>query len=61
MIAWLREHCAVNDPQATATVVLAALDGLIMHRLIDPALGHVDVAGPLLRMANRSDIDQGAR
>ncbi|WP_345496651.1 TetR/AcrR family transcriptional regulator [Nocardia callitridis] len=46
---WFRDQRLVTDPEATATVVLALIDGLIMHRLIDPALRSVDVTGPLLR------------
>lgn len=41
--------------QATAEVLLAAFDGLLLHRLLglvpgDPALGHA-VAAPLRRLA----------
>lgn len=50
------------DGQATAEVLLAAFDGLLLHRLLDPALaspapGGPAVAGPLLRLAGISDVD----
>ncbi|MFG1796309.1 TetR/AcrR family transcriptional regulator [Nocardia sp. NPDC049149] len=47
---WLRDQ-GVADPEATAVFTLAAIDGLILHRMIDPTLGAVDVSGPLLRAA----------
>ncbi|UFS97071.1 TetR/AcrR family transcriptional regulator [Nocardia huaxiensis] len=52
---WFRTRSAIGDPQATAAVVLALIDGLILHRLIDPTLGAVDVTGPLLRAAGLTD------
>jgi AcrR family transcriptional regulator len=44
------------DGQATAEVLLAAFDGLLLHRLLDPALGDpalggLAVAAPLRRLA----------
>ncbi|WP_330180503.1 TetR family transcriptional regulator [Nocardia sp. NBC_01503] len=52
---WFREQGVTTDPEATAAVVLALIDGLILHRLIDPTLGSVDVTGPLLRAAGLTD------
>ncbi|MVU80389.1 TetR family transcriptional regulator [Nocardia sp. ET3-3] len=52
---WFRADGSVPDPEATATVVAALLDGLILHRLIDPGLGSVDVTGPLLRAAGLAE------
>ncbi|WP_225729340.1 MULTISPECIES: TetR/AcrR family transcriptional regulator [unclassified Nocardia] len=46
---------AVPDPAATAVVLTAALDGLILHRLIDPRLGESGVDGPLRRLTGLSD------
>jgi TetR/AcrR family transcriptional regulator, regulator of biofilm formation and stress response len=34
------------DGQATAEVLLAAFDGLLLHRLLDPALGDPALGGP---------------
>ncbi|MEC3953252.1 TetR family transcriptional regulator [Nocardia sp. CDC153] len=51
MAGWFRGNGSVPDPEATAAVVAALLDGLILHRLLDPSLGAVDVTGPLLRVA----------
>lgn len=55
LTGWFREHTAVADPEATATTILALLDGLILHRMIDPGLSAVDVTGPLLRAAGLTD------
>ncbi|MGW4774648.1 TetR/AcrR family transcriptional regulator [Nocardia sp. NPDC004278] len=55
MTAWLREQGATVDPEATAAVVLALVDGLILHRLIDPTLRAVNVTGPLLRAAGLTE------
>ncbi|WP_433680344.1 TetR/AcrR family transcriptional regulator [Nocardia sp. CA-119907] len=55
MADWFRTNGAVTDPEATAAVVAAVLDGLILHRLIDPSLGAVDVTGPLLRAAGLTE------
>ncbi|WP_327138829.1 TetR/AcrR family transcriptional regulator [Nocardia sp. NBC_01327] len=52
---WFRDNSAVPDPEATAAVVVALLDGLILHRLMDPSLGAVDVTGPLLRAAGLTE------
>ncbi|MEV6558244.1 TetR family transcriptional regulator [Nocardia sp. NPDC051756] len=54
MTAWFREQGAA-DPEATAAVVLALIDGLILHRMIDPGLGAVEVTGPLLRAAGLTE------
>ncbi|MFI6367988.1 TetR/AcrR family transcriptional regulator [Nocardia sp. NPDC050630] len=56
MTAWLREQGSTVDPEATAAVVLALVDGLILHRLIDPTLRAVNVTGPLLRAAGLTEI-----
>ncbi|WP_280391313.1 TetR/AcrR family transcriptional regulator [Nocardia brasiliensis] len=51
MTTWFRDQ-GTADPEATAAVVLALVDGLILHRMIDPTLGAVEVSGPLLRVAS---------
>ncbi len=48
--AWLRAGGTAPDPEATAAVLVAVLDGLILHRLIDPRLGELDIEGPLRRL-----------
>ncbi|RDI64642.1 TetR/AcrR family transcriptional regulator [Nocardia pseudobrasiliensis] len=55
--AWLRAGNAGTDPEATAAVLVATLDGLILHRLIDPQLGGLDIRGPLCRLAGLSQND----
>lgn len=47
---WLRTETTVADPEATAVVLVAALDGLVLHRLIDPHIRALDTAGPLRRL-----------
>ncbi|PSR66427.1 TetR/AcrR family transcriptional regulator [Nocardia sp. MDA0666] len=51
IVARLRADGSVPDPEATAVVLVAALDGLVLHRLIDPGLRELDLATPLLRIA----------
>ncbi|MBW1604585.1 TetR/AcrR family transcriptional regulator [Streptomyces sp. JJ66] len=46
---WLRGH-AVPDPEQTAAVLTAALDGVMLHRPLDPGLTSATVA-PVLRRA----------
>ncbi|MFI1920467.1 TetR/AcrR family transcriptional regulator [Nocardia sp. NPDC020380] len=36
MAQWFRDNSTVADPEATAVVIVALLDGLILHRMIDP-------------------------
>ncbi|MFG2311435.1 TetR/AcrR family transcriptional regulator [Streptomyces sp. NPDC048566] len=40
-----------GDAEATAVVLLALLDGLVLHRIIDPDLASIPVTGPLRRLA----------
>ena len=47
---WLRAQ-GVEDAEATAVVLSAALDGLVLHRMLDPELRAASLTGPLLRMA----------
>ncbi|NUR57339.1 MAG: TetR/AcrR family transcriptional regulator [Catenulispora sp.] len=46
---WLNEHGLTVEPDATALVLGALLDGLVLHRLVDPELA-VPVDGPLRRL-----------
>jgi TetR/AcrR family transcriptional regulator, regulator of biofilm formation and stress response len=57
--AWLAAAGTVADPDATAAVLVAVLDGLILHRLIDPQLGELGVEGPLRRLTGISDSGTG--
>ena len=55
---WLRrENADVVDPEASATLLLAALDGLILHALIDPTVRSLDVAHALRRLAGLANPD----
>ncbi|MGK5631276.1 TetR/AcrR family transcriptional regulator [Streptomyces sp. URMC 123] len=47
---WLWESAGVADPEPTAAVLLAVIDGLMLHRLIDPSLTALPVAAPLRRL-----------
>ena len=50
--AWLRRHGRQSDADATATVLAAALDGLFLHRAVDPDLRSTSLREPLLRLAS---------
>ena len=50
LIDGLRTDAVVTDPEATAVVLVAALDGLVLHRLIDPQVRAMDVTSPLQRL-----------
>ncbi|MBF6333057.1 TetR/AcrR family transcriptional regulator [Nocardia transvalensis] len=52
--AWLRAEAAVPDAEATAAVLVAAFEGMILHRLIDPDLRELRIDGPLRRLAGLS-------
>ena len=47
---WLRREGKVIDPEACAAVVIAAMDGLVLHQSIDPELRTLGVATPLRRL-----------
>jgi TetR/AcrR family transcriptional regulator, regulator of biofilm formation and stress response len=51
------------DGNATAEVLLAALDGLLLHRLLDPAVSGLAVGEPLRRLVGTSEsaLVNGAR
>ena len=65
MADWLRrEEAAVVNPEASAALLMAALDGLVLHRLIDPIVRELDVARALRRLAGLQppeEIDGGSR
>ncbi|NRQ38762.1 TetR/AcrR family transcriptional regulator [Nonomuraea sp. NN258] len=48
--AWLRARGHRGDSEAAATVFAAAVDGLMMHRALDPRLDLTRLAGPLRAM-----------
>ncbi|OEU87317.1 TetR family transcriptional regulator [Streptomyces abyssalis] len=52
---WLRAAGGTSgsqdDAEATALLLGAAIDGLVLHRLIDPSLARISVSGPLARLA----------
>lgn len=43
-----------RQPDASATVIIAALDGLLLHRVVDADLDPVALAGPLLAALERA-------
>ncbi|MQA88486.1 MAG: TetR family transcriptional regulator [Streptosporangiales bacterium] len=47
---WLRGHGYDADAEAAAALLAAAVDGLILHRTLDPALDLTAFAGLLRRM-----------
>lgn len=48
---WLDQH-GTPDPDATAAVLAATLDGLALHRAIDPSLRVATLTGPLIRLTS---------
>jgi AcrR family transcriptional regulator len=58
MAGWLAGH-GVADPEAVATVLGAAVDGLVLHRGLDPRLGTSSVAAVLARLVGRTDGTDG--
>ncbi|GAA3221295.1 TetR/AcrR family transcriptional regulator [Nonomuraea helvata] len=53
--AWLRMHGRRSDSQAAATVLAAAIDGLILHHALDPSLNLTALAAPLRAMLLRQE------
>lgn len=51
---WLAHH-GVPEPQATAGVLLASLDGVMLHRALHPGLASADVTTVLRRTLSRGD------
>ncbi|ASU84736.1 TetR/AcrR family transcriptional regulator [Nocardiopsis gilva YIM 90087] len=47
---WLRSRGCGDEADAAATVLAAALDGLVLHRILDPELDLAALASPLRRM-----------
>jgi len=58
--AWLASN-AVVDPETTAAVLGAAIDGLVMQRALDPALTAGAVGPVLNRMLTLIDENAGGR
>ncbi|MFI6711485.1 TetR/AcrR family transcriptional regulator [Nonomuraea sp. NPDC050478] len=48
--AWLRERGHQGDADAVAAVLAAAMDGIVLHRALDPALDPDRLAAPLLAL-----------
>ncbi|QPP08767.1 TetR/AcrR family transcriptional regulator [Streptomyces bathyalis] len=45
-----------DDAEATALLLGAAIDGLVLHRLIDPSIARISVSGPLARLAKVTPV-----
>ncbi|MDF5759097.1 TetR/AcrR family transcriptional regulator [Spongiactinospora sp. TRM90649] len=50
LAGWLREHGHPGDASAAATVLVAAVDGLVLHRGIDPGMDVAALGAPLRAM-----------
>jgi AcrR family transcriptional regulator len=50
LAAWLRRHAAGTDTDATAAVLAAALDGVFLHRALDPSLSATPLRAPFERL-----------
>lgn len=51
LAGWLRGQGGADDASAGAAVLLAAFDGLVLHRIIDEQVRTLPVGGPLRRIA----------
>lgn len=56
---WLREQGYDADAEAAATVLAALIDGLILHRVLDPGLDLAAVATPLHTMLGTTAEEEG--
>ncbi|MEU6428800.1 TetR/AcrR family transcriptional regulator [Microbispora sp. NPDC046973] len=61
--AWLRERGSYSgrpgDAEAAAAVLVAAVDGLVLQRGLDPCLDLTALAGPLRAMVRRDGHEEG--
>ncbi|MBB2740760.1 UNVERIFIED_ORG: AcrR family transcriptional regulator [Microbispora rosea subsp. rosea] len=59
--AWLRErgHGGPGRAEAIAAVLVAAVDGLVLHRGLDPDLDLTALAGPLRAMVRTDGHEEG--
>ncbi|MCH0565200.1 MULTISPECIES: TetR/AcrR family transcriptional regulator [unclassified Streptomyces] len=51
LTGWLTAQTGDPEAEAVAVLLLALLDGLVLHHLIDPRLGGVPLEGALRRLA----------
>ncbi|CAM3121832.1 hypothetical protein HMPREF1486_00739 [Streptomyces sp. HPH0547] len=51
--AWLAEHLP-EAPPGTATLLIALLDGLFMHHMLDPEMGSAQAVEALVRLAGHA-------
>lgn len=58
--AWLRDRGHAGDADAVAAVLVAVVDGLMLHRGLDPALDFTALAGPLRAMARTDGHKEGS-
>lgn len=58
---WLANQDRAIDPEATAALMFAALDGLVLHRVIDPRVRSLAIGPALRRLAGLPTIgtDEG--
>ncbi len=52
LVPWLA-RVGADEPEGLATLLIAALDGLLLHRLLDPTLALEQVAGAAQAMAEQ--------
>lgn len=56
---WLSQHGRLAQADATAVVLTAALDGLVLHRAVDPSLDLASLGGPLRRLLTEAKPGMG--
>lgn len=58
---WLRRHGhGADEASAAATLLAATVDGLMLHRGLEPGLGAAGLAGPLRRLLTPDTAPEGA-
>lgn len=58
---WLANQNSPIDPEATAALMFAALDGLVLHRVIDPRLRSLAIGPALRRLAGLPNVGTDER
>lgn len=59
LAAWLETHLP-EAPKGTATLLVALLDGLFLHHMLDPGMNSAEAVDALARIAGRARGHEGA-
>ncbi|WP_084959221.1 TetR/AcrR family transcriptional regulator [Thermoactinospora rubra] len=58
VVSWLRSCGHAGDAEAAAVLLAAVVDGLVLHRALDPGLDLTALAGPLRAMLRAEPEDE---